>query len=462
MVDLVLARADTGLNASLERLFELLRIRSISTDPAYAADCTKAAEWCADTLREIGFDASVRPASGHPMVVGHGGPANAALHVLFYGHYDVQPVDPLNLWEKPPFEPRLAKGAEGQDIIVARGACDDKGQFMTFVEACRAYRDAGRELPVRVTVLLEGEEECGSSGLDDFLHANRDELVSDLVLVCDTEMWNAQTPAITSMLRGALLEEVFIDAASCDLHSGIYGGAARNPIRVLTRIIADLHDDEGRITIPGFYDGVEELSAAQRELWDGLGFDAAHFLGGVGLSVPAGEKKRSVLEQVWSRPTCDVNGIVGGYIGEGSKTVIPATASAKISFRLVGNQDPEAISRNFRQFVQSRLPSDCKARFLRHGADPAVSFALQGPYFEAARAALNAEFGCETALVGCGGSIPIVRTFKTSFGMDSLLVGFGLDDDKVHSPNEKYNLSSFHHGIRSWVRIIDKLGETKV
>ena len=462
MVDIVLAQADSGLSASLERLFKLLRIKSISTDGAYAEDCAEAAEWCADTLRSIGFDAAVRPASGHPMVVGHGGPKNAPLHVLFYGHYDVQPVDPLNLWEHPPFEPHLAKGAAGQDIIVARGACDDKGQLMTFVEACRAYRDAGRELPLRVTVLLEGEEECGSSGLEDFLHANRDELASDVVLVCDTEMWNAQTPAITSMLRGALLEEVFVDAANRDLHSGMYGGAARNPIRVLARIIADLHDDGGRITIPGFYDGVEEPTTDERALWDGLGFNEAKFLGGVGLSVPAGEKGRSVLEQVWSRPTCDVNGIVGGYIGEGSKTVIPATASAKISFRLVGKQDPEAISRNFRRFVEARLPADCKARFLRHGADPAVGFALQGPYFEAARAALSAEFGCETALVGCGGSIPIVRTFKVSFGMDSLLVGFGLDDDKVHSPNEKYNLSSFHHGIRSWVRIIDKLGEITV
>mgnify|MGYP002713123356 CR=1 FL=1 len=461
MLEAVLNAADGGLNDSVARLFELLRIKSISTDPAFKADCQSAAEWCAACLREIGFDAQVRATTGHPMVVAHAGPEKNVPHVLFYGHYDVQPVDPLNLWETPPFEPRLAKDEKGRDVIVARGACDDKGQLMTFVEACRAWKSAHGELPIRITVLLEGEEECGSPSLEPFMLAHKGELKADIALVCDTGMWNETTPAITTMLRGLLLEEVFIEAASRDLHSGMYGGAARNPIRVLSRIVADLHDGDGRIMVPGFYDGVDEMPAEVQNQWRDLGFSAAEFLGDVGLSLPAGEQGRSALEQIWSRPSCDVNGIVGGYIGEGSKTVIPSKASAKVSFRLVGKQDPKKISESFRAFVRERVPADCKVTFKQHGGDPAISFALGGAAFEAARKALGEEFDKETALIGCGGSIPIVRTFKTELGMDSLLIGFGLDDDRVHSPNEKYNMSSFHHGIRSWVRVLGALKEVK-
>lgn len=457
MVEKVLERVDRELDHSIERLFELLRISSISTDPEHKQDCRAAAGWCATALEEIGFDAAVRDTEGHPMVVGHAGRGKPGPHVLFYGHYDVQPPDPWELWETPPFEPRRAKTAEGHEIIVARGASDDKGQLMTFLEACRALHEAEGEIPLPVTVLLEGEEECGSKSLGPFLAANEDELRADVALVCDTAMWNAETPAITSMLRGLLLEEVIVNAANRDLHSGMFGGPAVNPIHVLALIVAGLHGEGGRVMVPGFYDGVGALDEEVRAQWEGLDFDETKFLADIGLGAPAGEADHSVLEKLWSRPSCDVNGIIGGYTGEGSKTVIPAKASAKISFRLVGDQDPERISRNFREFVRARLPVGCTAEFIRHGGDGAISFSLRGPYFEAARKALAEEFGKEAALIGCGGSIPIVGSFKRRLDMDSLLIGFALDDDRIHSPNEKYDLSSFHHGIRSWVRILDGL-----
>jgi acetylornithine deacetylase/succinyl-diaminopimelate desuccinylase-like protein len=454
----VLRRIDDALDESLERLFALLRIPSVSTDPAYAQPCRNAADWLQRDLSSMGFEASTRPTQGHPMVVAHWREEGAgdAPHVLFYGHYDVQPADPLELWDTPPFEPRIAESPNGQ-VIVARGACDDKGQLMTFVEACRAWIAETGGLPVNVTVLLEGEEESGSKSIGPFLEENREELAADLALVCDTGMWDRDTPAITTMLRGLVYEEVTITAADRDLHSGLFGGAARNPIQVLARILASLHDETGHVTIPGFYDGVQELPEAVRQQWTELGFDAIGFLSQVGLAVPAGETERSVVEQIWSRPTCEFNGIVGGYIGEGAKTVIPSKASAKVSFRLVGEQDPRAVSDAFRDFVRARLPSDCTAEFSSHGMSPALQLPFDSPYLDRARDALQAEFGRPAALIGSGGSIPIVGEFKRMLGMDTLLIGFGLDDDRVHSPNEKYDLESFRRGARSWARVLGAL-----
>lgn len=455
----VLDHADANLDASLERLFDLVRIESISTDTAYAEACRKAAEWLNGEFEGLGFETSVRDTPGHPVVVAHYAPPGRgnALHVLFYGHYDVQPVDPLNLWDAPPFEPRLVEGPDGARQIVGRGACDDKGQLMTFVEACRAYIQDHGELPVRVTMIIEGEEECGSVNLDTFLEDNRDELAADVALICDTGMWDAKTPAITTMLRGLLGIEVVVTGPDLDLHSGMYGGAARNPIHVLTRIMADLRDDDGRVQVPGFYDGVPEIPEAVQEQWRNLDFSEAAFLGEIGLANPAGETGRSVLEQIWSRPTCEINGIVGGYTGEGTKTVIPSKASAKITCRLVGKQDPFAIRDAFKQFVRDRLPSDCKVEFIDHGAGAAIEVDTTTPHVQKAAGALNEEFGRETVMMGCGGSIPVVESFRRILGMDSLLIGFGLNDDRIHSPNEKYNLSSYHHGIRSWVRVLDAL-----
>lgn len=456
-MDTVLAAAERALDKSLERLFELLRIPSVSTDPTFDGDCRKAAQWIVDELNGIGFDASVRETGGKPMVVAHGGPKpdGTAPHVMFYGHYDVQPADPLELWETDPFEPRLVDAGHGKEIV-ARGACDDKGQFMTFVEALRHWHEAGG-IPLPVTLLIEGEEECGSGSLQPFLEANRDELKSDVAFICDTTMWDRQTPGITTMLRGLLYEEITVTAANRDLHSGMYGGAAANPINILARLIASLHDENGAVTVPGFYDDVPELPAETKAQWDGLGFSAEHFLGEIGLKVPAGETGRSALEQIWSRPTCDANGIIGGYTGAGSKTVIASKASAKISFRLVGRQDPVKLREAFRDFIRAQVPADCTVEFHGHAANPPLVMDIGRPEIRQAAAALEAEFGKAPAMMGSGGSIPIPGHFERILGMGSILIGFGLDDDRIHSPNEKYDLSSFRHGIGSWVRIIGAL-----
>ncbi|MGN6548937.1 MAG: dipeptidase [Pararhizobium sp.] len=457
-VSSVLARADANLDSSLERLFALLRIPSISTDPAYAKDCRKAAEWLAATLAELGFEASVRDTPGHPMVVAHAPAAAAdAPHVLFYGHYDVQPVDPLEEWTSDPFAPEVRQGPSGRKVITGRGAADDKGQLMTFVEACRAYRDERGGLPCRITILFEGEEESGSPSLKPFLEANAAELKADFALICDTSMWDAETPAISAGLRGLVGEQVTVRAADRDLHSGYFGGAAANPIHVLAKVLADLHDDTGRVTLSGFYDGVEETPENVKASWAALGQSDERFLGTVGLSIPSGEKGRSVLELTWARPTAEVNGIKGGYTGEGFKTVIPSTATAKVSFRLVGQQDPARIRRAFRQFVEERIPADCSVEFHEHGGSPAIHLPYDSPLLTTAKTALSDEWPKPAVTIGMGGSIPIVGDFQSRLGMDSLLVGFGLSDDRIHSPNEKYELTSFHKGIRSWIRILSAL-----
>lgn len=459
-LDPVLSHLDANLDNSLERLFELLKIKSISTDPAYKAECRKAAEWLVEDLKSIGFDASVRDTPGHPMVVAHHeGTEPDAPHVLFYGHYDVQPVDPLELWENDPFAPAIKDMGEGRKIITGRGTSDDKGQLMTFVEACRAYKAVHDDLPCRITILFEGEEESGSPSLKPFLESHADELKADFALVCDTGMWDRETPAISVGLRGLVGEEVTIKAADRDLHSGFFGGAAANPIHILSAVIADLHDENGRVTLPGFYDGVEETPTQILQTWEGLGRTAESFLGPIGLSIPSGEKGRSVLELTWARPTAEVNGITGGYTGQGFKTVIAAQASAKISFRLVHKQDPVKIRTAFREFVKARIPVDCSVEFHPHGGSPAIQLSYDSPLLTKAKDALSDEWPKPAVLIAMGGSIPIVGDFQAMLGMESLLVGFGLEDDRIHSPNEKYELQSFHKGQRSWARILSALAQ---
>jgi acetylornithine deacetylase/succinyl-diaminopimelate desuccinylase-like protein len=460
----VLDRIDRDLDDSLDRLFALLRIQSISTDPAFAPECRRAAEYVAADLRSLGFETSVRPTAGHPVVIGKsengqtGGNGQAkAPRVLFYGHYDVQPVDPLDQWQTPPFEPRIDTLDGGRKIIVARGACDDKGQAMTFVEACRAFKAITGKLPLDITMLMEGEEECGSKHLFGFVRDNADELKRDLALVCDTGMWDAQTPSITTSLRGLVYEEIHLTCADRDLHSGLFGGAARNPIHVLADILSALHKPDGSVALPGFYDGVHELPDDIKTDLAGLGLTPEKFLGQVGLKIPAGEKGRMLIEQISTRPTAEVNGIIGGYTGEGAKTVIPGKASAKVSFRLVGTQNPEAVRSAFRDFVRARVPADCSVAFGNFGCNPAIEVAFDSPALAKARAALAADWGKKAVTVGAGGSIPIVGDFKSVLGMDTLMVGFALDDDRVHSPNEKYDLRCFHKGIRSWARILAAL-----
>lgn len=453
----VLSRIDADLPDATERLMKLLRIPSISTDPAFASECDKAADWLVDDLNDLGIKTSKRLTEGHPMVVGH--LDGLGPHLLFYGHYDVQPVDPLELWDRDPFDPQVQDTSNGP-VIRGRGAADDKGQLMTFIEACRAWKAVHGSLPCKLTFFLEGEEESGSPSLVPFMEANAAELKSDLALICDTGLFASRIPAITTMLRGLLGEEITITGPSKDLHSGMYGGIAINPIRVLSRIIASLHDESGRVTVPGFYDGVPELTDDLRAQWQGLAFDHATFLDDVGLSQPAGEQDRTPLEMIWSRPTCDVNGIQGGYTGDGFKTVLPSQASAKISFRLVGAQDPLAIRTAFRKMVKDMLPPDCSVTFSDHGASQAGAFETVNPAFEAARTALSDEWPDPAAYIGCGGSIPIAGYFQDILGTTPMLIGFGKDDDQIHSPNEKYDMESFHKGIRSWARVLHALTRT--
>lgn len=453
-LDTALAQADKNIPDALDRLFDLLRIESISTDSAYAKECVKAADWLVAELQSIGFAAERRDTTGHPMVVAHSG--GTGRHMLFYGHYDVQPVDPLDLWDRPPFDPAIEDTPKGK-VIRARGASDDKGQLMTFIEACRAWKEVTGELPGNISILFEGEEESGSPSLIPFLRANAEDLKADIALVCDTGLWDENTPAISTMLRGLVGEDFTIHAASKDLHSGMYGGPAVNPVNVLTRILAGLQDKDYRITLPGFYDGVPDIPPAIKAQWEGLNFDGEKFLNEVGLAKPAGEPAYSALEQIWARPTCDINGIQGGYTGEGFKTVLPAEASAKVSFRLVGTQDPEQISAAFRQYVRDNLPEDCTVEFREKDGAGATTLPVEAPEFALSRDALSAEWPNEAIFAGCGGSIPIVGHFQEILGMDSVLIGFGQDDDQIHSPNEKYALRSFEKGVRSWVRVLDAL-----
>ena len=453
----VLTYIDADQAASLERLFALLRVPSISTDPEYAGHCEHAARMLADELDELGFTARAEPTGGHPIVLAHRpGPKP---HVMFYGHYDVQPVDPVELWRRNPFDPAIETRPDGSRYIVARGASDDKGQLRTFIEACRAWKEATGELPCGVTILLEGEEESGSQHLQPFLRANSDKLKADHALICDTSMWDSDTPGITLALRGNAAGEVRIEAASRDLHSGLYGGPARNPIQVLADILSSLKDAGGRVTLAGFYDGVTPPSDDLRSSWEALDFDGDAFLREVGLNMPAGEEGVSVLEQIWARPTAEINGISGGYTGAGFKTVIPSEASAKISFRLVGDQDPAQVWQAFQQHVRSRLPADCSAKFIERGGSRAVSLDSGSGEMRAVRAALRSEWGREAALLASGGSIPVVSAIRDILGMNSIMVGFALNDDNIHSPDEKYEHKSFHKGIRSWARILGALRE---
>ncbi|UXU74453.1 MULTISPECIES: dipeptidase [unclassified Paracoccus (in: a-proteobacteria)] len=454
-IDAILSTLDKNTPQALERLKAFLRIPSISTDPAHKGDVRQAAQWLCRELQDLGFDASLRDTPGHPMVVAHSAKGSRR-PLLFYGHYDVQPVDPLELWDRPPFDPEIQDTPSGK-VIRARGAADDKGQLMTFVEAFRAWRDVHGTLPTDLVLLFEGEEESGSPSLRPFLQANADELRADLAMICDTGLYADGRPAITTQLRGLYGEEIVVRGADRDLHSGSFGGLAANPIQVLVNALASVKDGEGRITLPHFYDGVEELSEELRADWQALDFDAGEFLSRVGLRHPIGERGRMGLEQVWNRPTFEINGISGGYTGEGFKTVLPAEARAKVSFRLTGTQDPLAIREAFRNHIRAAIPADCSVEFHDHGASPASRMDISDPAFGQAKAALGAEWGRDAAYIGAGGSIPIAGDFKTILGIDSMLIGFGRDDDRIHSPNEKYDVESFVKGARSWARILAAL-----
>lgn len=454
-LDAVLTRIDDQLPDALERLMGLLRIQSISTDPAFAQPCQDAADWLVADLQSIGAKAEKRATPGHPMVVGHiDGPGP---HLLFYGHYDVQPVDPLNLWHSDPFDPKLEDTEKGQ-VIRGRGSSDDKGQLMTFVEACRAYKHVHGALPCRITFFFEGEEESGSPSLIPFMKDNAEELTADIALICDTSMVAPGVPSIASQLRGMLKDEFTIHGPRIDLHSGHYGGPGLNPLREMSRIIASFHDDQGRVAVNGFYDGVHEVPDDLLRQWESCGFNEADYLNAVGYTQPHGEKGYSTLVQQWARPTLEINGIWGGYQGAGSKTVIPAEAHCKITCRLVGDMDPDDLRDKIRAHVEGQLSTDARVTWDGdlEGA-PAAVMNIGRPEFEKARQALSDEWNREAVFCGMGGSIPIAGFFKEVLGMDAMLIGFANEDDAIHSPNEKYNVESFHKGMRSWARVLENL-----
>ena len=456
-LDPVLNRIDQDLDQAVERLMGHLRVPSISTDPAFKADCDKMADLLVADLNSIGFAAEKRPTTGHPMVVAHGG-SDTGPHFLFYGHYDVQPVDPLDLWNTPPFEPEVQDTAENGKVIRGRGSSDDKGQLMTFVEACRAWKAVHGELPVKITFFFEGEEESGSPSLIPFMKENAKELSADLALICDTSMVAPGVPSIASQLRGMLKDEFTIHGPRIDLHSGHYGGPGLNPLKEISRIVASFHDDKGRVSVDGFYEGVQDISEELRRQWNNSGFDETSYLEGVGYSQPHGEAGYSTLEQQWARPTLEINGLWGGYQGAGSKTVIPAEAHCKFTCRLVGDMDPDDLRQKVRAHVEAQLSPDARVTWDNDlEGSPAAVMNLNRPEFEAARQALSDEWNREAVFVGMGGSIPIAGFFKEVLGLDAMLIGFANDDDAIHSPNEKYNLESFHKGIRSWARILDAL-----
>lgn len=458
-IDTVMAALDEA--EAKAKWLEWLRIPSISAQPAYAGDCQAAAEWARAELAALGFQARLVPTAGNPVVLAqHPGPAGggAGPHLLYYGHYDVQPPEPLELWRAPPFEPQEVAGPHGPRVV-ARGAVDDKGQVAMWLAALRAWHRATGTMPIPVTAVIEGEEEVGSVNLETFLRENADALHADAVVISDTDMWDVDTPAICTSLRGLVYTQIDVQAAARDLHSGMFGGLALNPIAALTGVLGSLHDAHGRVAIPGFYDGIIDPEPEQRAQWDALGFDSGAFLGGIGLATPVGEQDRSALEKLWSRPTAEINGIWGGYSGAGSKTVIPAKAGAKVSFRLVPGQDPKRIGEAFETFVRSRMPADAKITFQTFGSSPGVRVALDTPLIRAARAALQDEYGRPAVLVGGGGSIPVVESFRRMLGLDTLLMGFGLQDDQIHSPNEKFEVVCFRHGTRAHVRLLGKLAQ---
>lgn len=466
-VQTVLDAVDDGLHASMERLFELLRFASIATDPAYDAECLKATNWLVDYFTGMGFETRLYPSTGQPMVVAtYEPPKNAASknahipHILFYGHYDVQPADPVSLWTSPPFEPVLGTNKSGHPCIYARGSADDKGQFMCFTEAVRHWMAKHGALPFRLTILIEGDEEGDISHADRFVKANKALLRADVALVCDTGMWDEKTPSIITSLRGCVAEEVIVTGPSKDLHSGYYGGPAFNPLKVLSGILGRMFDDKGHITIPGFYKGVKPPTPAKRKAMAKVRFDHNGFLGGVGLKQAAGETAFSPLEQIWLRPTAEINGMWGGYIGPGGKTVIPSIATAKLTFRLVAGQKPAHISKAFRAFIRNNLPKDCKARFSSQGGyAEAVSVSPDSPWISAAARALKDEWGKPAVLAGEGGSIPVVESFKKYLDIDSVMMGFVRDDDALHSPDEKYDVECYHKGTRSFVRLINEIAK---
>ena len=438
----------------VEELKGFLRIQSVSADPKLESEMRKGAEFVRDQLTAAGLDCEIIETKGHPIVYGSWLQADGAPTALVYGHYDVQPPDPLDEWVTPPFEPNSRDGC-----IYARGATDDKGQLFTHIKAIEAWTKTAGRLPVNVKFVIEGEEEVGSDNLDRFLADNRERVACDVAVISDTSQYAADIPAVTYGLRGILACEVTVRGPSQDLHSGVFGGAVANPANTLARMIGALHDDNGRVQIPGFYDDVAPLSDVERQQFADLPFDEAIFLKELGVHAAWGEQGYTTTERRWARPTCDVNGIVSGYTGKGPKTIVPAWASAKISCRLVPHQDPKRLSRSLRKYLQSLCLPGLAMEFVDHHGCEALVFDCNSPYMAAARTAIEAAFGVLPVMIREGGSIPVVATFRDLLGVDTLLLGWGRNTDNLHSPNEHLHLADFHRGTHASARLWQELAK---
>ena len=441
----------------LEELLAFLRIPSISTLPEHREDVRNAAAFVAGGLRAAGMEnVEITETEGHPLVYADWMHAPGKPTVLCYGHYDVQPPDPLDLWKSPPFEPVIRDGN-----LYARGSADDKGQMYIQVKAVEALIETAGSLPVNVKFLVEGEEEIGGKSVAKFVAANGEKLKADVALVSDTAMYAPGLPTLCVGLRGLVYTEVTVKGAARDLHSGLYGGAAPNPVFALIELLGQAKDAGGRILIPGFYDDVENASAVELESWDTLPFNEAEFLRKeIGAQALTGESEYTVLERIWSRPTLEVHGIAGGFTGAGAKTVIPAEATAKVSFRLVPNQDPDKIVASFRKFVAERTPAGVLAEVKLLSGGPACVVDPEHPAIRVAASAFEETFARETVFVRSGGSIPIVGDFATHLGIPTILMGFGLPDDGLHSPNEKFAVENFYKGIHTVAHFLEKYGES--
>ena len=455
MIDVVLKQIDANREASVAGLKELLKIPSVSTKPEHKDDLRRCAAWIADKLNAMGLTAQVKPTGGHPAVVAKNEHKPGRPTILFYGHYDVQPPEPLDKWLTPAFEPTIRDGA-----IYARGAVDDKGQVWAHLQAIAAWQRNGG-VPVNLTLLIEGEEEIGSDNLEKFVRDNREYLKADVALISDTNQYARGLPAITYGLRGLVYTEVTITGADHDTHSGLYGGAIPNAANILCTLLGGLHDAEQKVTVPGFYDEVIPLSQAERDAWAKLPFDEQQFLQDLKIDAAMGEKGYTAIERSWARPTCDINGLTSGYQGHGAKTIIPSTASAKVSMRLVPDQDPVKIVESFEKILRDRCPKGVKIEFARHGLSAPVLVSREGTAMQLATEAVREGFGRMPTLIRSGGSIPVVGLIKGTLGIDTLLVGFGLPDDRVHSPNEKFDLDALHAGTRTAASLYGRLSQLK-
>ncbi|RME70804.1 MAG: dipeptidase [Chloroflexi bacterium] len=443
--------ARTHQDEALNGLIELLRIPSISALPAHQPDIHRAAQWLVDRLTAIGLEnARIIPTDGHPLVYADWLHAAGAPTLLVYGHYDVQPVDPLDEWHTPPFEPTI----QG-DKLYARGADDNKGQFFAHVAAVEAYLKSAGQLPVNLKFILEGEEEVGSPNLDKFIQHNQDLLRADALLISDTPMADPDTPVVVTGVRGLVYTEIFMQGPRRDLHSGAYGGAVHNPLNALVKVLAALHDEQGRVTVPGFYDDVQELTPAEREAINAGPLTEESVLAETGAPALWGEPGYTVAERLSVRPTLDIHGIKGGFIGEGGKTVIPAKASAKVSMRLVPHQDPHKIARQFADYVRRLSPPTVTVEVVTHAAADSAVVDIADPAVQAAGTACELAFGRRPLFQREGGTLPIVATFGKVLGAPVVMMGLGLPDDNIHAPNERFHLPNFYRGIEAAIHYYD-------